>query len=112
MKPRDAKAALARQLAMRLHGEQAAARAEADFDRKFRQHELPVTVEEEHLADARNVVDVLVETKLAKSRNEARRLIEQGGVRVDGQKVGPDYEFNGGALLQVGKRNFVRIRLR
>src|SRR5258708_11190732 len=112
MKPRDAKAALARQLVKRLHGEEAAARAEADFDRKFRQHELPVMVEEEHLADARNVVDVLVETKLAKSRNEARRLIEQSGVRVDGQKVGPDYEVKGVALLQVGERNLVWIRLR
>jgi tyrosyl-tRNA synthetase len=112
MKPRDAKAALARQLVKRLHGEDAAARAEAGFDRKFRQRELPVSVEEEHFADARNVVDVLVEAKLAKSRNEARRLIEQGGVRVDGKKVGHDYEFKGDAVLQVGKRNFVRIRLR
>jgi tyrosyl-tRNA synthetase len=111
-KPRDAKAALARQLVKRLHREEAAVRAEDDFDRKFRQHELPVSVEEEHFPDARNVVDVLVETHIAKSRNEARRLIEGGGVRVDGQKVGPDYEFKSDAVLQVGKRNFVRIRLR
>jgi tyrosyl-tRNA synthetase len=112
MKPRDAKAALARQLVKRLHGEEAAARAEADFDSKFRKRELPVSVEEQHFAEARNVVDVLVEAKLAKSRNEARRLIEQGGVRVDGQKVDSDYEFSTEGVLQVGKRNFVRIRLR
>jgi tyrosyl-tRNA synthetase len=112
MKPRDAKAALARQLVKRLHGEEAAARAEADFDSKFRKRELPVSVEEQHFAEARNVVDVLVEAKLAKSRNEARRLIEQGGVRVDGQKVDSDYVFNTEGVLQVGKRNFVRIRLR
>jgi tyrosyl-tRNA synthetase len=112
MKPRDAKAAVARQLVKRLHGEEAAARAEADFDRKFRQREAPVSVEEELFPEARNVVDVLVEARLAKSRNEARRLIEQGGVRVDGKKVVPDYEFTADAVLQVGKRNFVRIRLR
>jgi tyrosyl-tRNA synthetase len=112
MKPRDAKAAVARQLVKRLHGEEAAARAEADFDRKFRQREAPVSVEEELFPEARNVVDVLVEARLAKSRNEARRLIEQGGVRVDGNKVVPDYEFTADAVLQVGKRNFVRIRLR
>jgi tyrosyl-tRNA synthetase len=112
MKPRDAKAALARQLVKRLHGEEAAARAEADFDSKFRKRELPVSVEEQHFAESRNVVDVLVEAKLAKSRNEARRLIEQGGVRVDGQKVDSDYEFSTEGVLQVGKRNFVRIRLR
>ena len=111
MKPRDAKAALARQLVKRLHGDAAAARAEADFDSKFRRHEVPVDIEREHVAQARQIVDVLVETALAKSRGDARRLIEQGGVRVDGQKVGPDYEFTGDAVLQVGKRNFVRIRL-
>jgi len=111
MKPRDAKAALARQLVKRLHGEEAAVRAEADFDSKFRKRDLPVSVEEQHFAQARNVVDVLVEAKLAKSRNEARRLIDGGGVRVDAQKVSADYEFTRDAVLQVGKRNFVRIRL-
>ena len=111
MKPRDAKAALARQLVKRLQGEEAAERAEADFESKFRRHEVPVDMQEQHVPDARNVVDILVETKLAKSRGDARRLIEQGGVRVDGQKVGPDHEFTGDAVLQVGKRNFVRIRL-
>ena len=111
MKPRDAKAALARQLVKRLQGEEAAERAEADFESKFRRHEVPVDMQEQHVSDARNVVDILVETKLAKSRGDARRLIEQGGVRVDGQKVGPDHEFTGDAVLQVGKRNFVRIRL-
>jgi tyrosyl-tRNA synthetase len=109
MKPRDAKAALARQLVKRLHGEEAAARAEEDFDMKFRRREIPEITEEHYFPQAHNVVDVLVEVRLAKSRGDARRLIDQGGVRVDGQKVGADFQFTRDAVLQVGKRNFVRI---
>jgi len=110
-KPRDAKAALARQLVKRLHGEDAAARAEADFDRRFRQREVPSEIEEREVHIA-NVESALVNLGLARSRNEARRLIDQGGVRVDGAKVGSDYELRDGQVLSVGKRKFVRIRVR
>ena len=110
-KPRDAKAALARQLVKRLHGEDAAARAEADFDRRFRQREVPSEIEEREVHIA-NVESALVNLGLARSRNEARRLIDQGGVRVDGEKVASDYELRDGQVLSVGKRKFVRIRVR
>ena len=59
------------------------------------------------------VIDLLVETKLASSKGEARRLMEQGGVKIDGEKV---FDANKiisitlkGILLQVGKRHFVRV---
>ena len=110
-KPRDAKAALARQLVKRLHGEEAAARAEADFDRRFRQREVPSEIEEREVHIS-NVESALVNLALARSRHEARRLIDQGGVRVDGEKVGSDYELRDGQVLSVGKRKFVRIRVR
>jgi len=110
-KPRDAKAALARQLVNRLHGEEAAARAEADFDRRFRQREVPSEIEEREVHIS-NVESALVNLALARSRHEARRLIDQGGVRVDGEKVGADYELRDGQVLSVGKRKFVRIRVR
>ncbi|MEA2629493.1 MAG: tyrosyl-tRNA synthetase [Chloroflexota bacterium] len=110
-KPRDAKAALARQLVKRLHGEEAAARAEADFDRRFRQREVPSEIEEREVHIA-NVESALVNLGLARSRNEARRLIDQGGVRVDGEKVASDYDLRDGQVLSVGKRKFVRIRVR
>jgi tyrosyl-tRNA synthetase len=110
-KPRDAKAALARQLVKRLHGEDAAARAEADFDRRFRQREVPSEIEEREVHIS-NVESALVNLSLARSRHEARRLIDQGGVRVDGAKVGSDYELRDGQVLSVGKRKFVRIRVR
>jgi tyrosyl-tRNA synthetase len=114
MKPRDAKAALARQLVVRLHGEEAAARAEEDFELRFRRRELPVDVAELHPAppQRRDIVNVLIDAHRAHSRGDARRLIEQGGVRVDGNKVGLDFEFTGDAVLQVGKAVPIRIQVR
>jgi tyrosyl-tRNA synthetase len=114
MKPRDAKAALARQLVKRLHGEGAAARAEADFDLRFRRRELPVEVAERHSPPPgrRDVINVLIDTRRANSRGVARRLIEQGGVRVNGNKVGVDFEFTSDGILQAGKAMPVQILVR
>ena len=112
MKPRDAKAALARQLVKRLHGEEAAARAEADFDRKFRRREMPEEVAERTVSNPGDLVATLVDVGFAKSRSDARRLIDQGGVRVNGEKATPESALHDGDVLQAGKRNFVRIRLR
>ena len=88
MKPRDAKATLARQLVNRLHGEEAARRAEEDFDVKFRKHEIPTEREQWVVKGPTDLISLLVDTGIANSRNEARRLLEQGGVRVNGGKVG------------------------
>jgi tyrosyl-tRNA synthetase len=111
MKPRDGKAALARQLVNRLHGGEAARRAEEDFDLKFRKHEIPEEIEERTVANPHDLVAVLVETGLGSSRGDARRLIEQGGVRINGQKADADAKLKDGDVLQAGKRRFVRIRV-
>ena len=110
MKPRDAKAALARQLVRRLHGEDAASRAEADFDQKFRKRQAPAQIETRRFS-TNEIVSVLVEAGFAASRKEARRLCEQGGVRVDNDKVGPDQSLKTGQIVSVGKRNFVRVEV-
>ncbi len=87
MKPRDAKAALARQLVKRLRGEEAARRGEEDFNVKFRQRQIPD--QREHWDKGpTDLVNLLVESGIANSRNDARRLLEQGGVRVNNEKVG------------------------
>jgi tyrosyl-tRNA synthetase len=113
LKPRDAKAALARRLVERLHGEEAAARAEADFDRKFRQHLAPDEMPEVTPSNAEDLTQTIVEAGLARSRSEANRLIQQGGVSVNGQRIsGLPFRLEDGDVLQVGKRNFVRIRLK
>ena len=112
MKPRDAKATLARQLVKRLHGEEAAARAEADFETKFRKREIPEEVADLLADNPADLVATLVQAGFAKSRGDARRLIEQGGVRMNGQKALPDATLSDGDILQAGKRSFVRIRVR
>jgi tyrosyl-tRNA synthetase len=112
LKPRDAKAALARRLVRRLHGEEPAARAEADFDRKFRQREVPEQILERAVSNPEDLVGTLVEVELATTRGVAKRLVEQGGVRVNGEKALSDTKLKDGDVLQAGKRSFVRIRLR
>ncbi|MGH7762130.1 MAG: tyrosine--tRNA ligase [Candidatus Dormibacteraceae bacterium] len=111
LKPRDAKAALAHQLVRRLHGEDAAARAEADFDRKFRRREAPEQVPERAVSNPGDLVGTLVEVELVATRGAAKRLVEQGGVRVNGEKALSDTRLKDGDVLQAGKRSFVRIRL-
>jgi tyrosyl-tRNA synthetase len=111
MKPRDAKAALARQLVKRLHGEEAARRAEEDFDVKFRKHATPEDVPDHVAANPDDLLGTLVEVGFAKSRGDARRLVEQGGIRINGEKAAEGAALKDGEVLQAGKRNFVRIRL-
>jgi tyrosyl-tRNA synthetase len=86
LKPRDAKAALAFQLVRRLHGDDAARRAEEDFNVKFRKREIPQD-REQFEGTPPDMVTFLVETGIAKSRGDARRLLEQGGVKVNNAKV-------------------------
>ena len=111
MKPRDAKAVLARRLVERLHGAEAAARAEDDFNRMFRNREIPDDIPERTVSDPKDLVSALVETGLAPTRGQAKRLVEQGGVRIHGEKAGTDVTLRDGDVLQAGKRSFVRVRL-
>jgi len=115
--PRDVKAALAARLVERFHGPAAAKEAEAHFDRVFRQHRAPDEGPGRDLPaqEARGVrlVDALVAVGFASSRSDARRLVGQGGVRVDEERA-TDLEAwlpPGEHLLQAGKRRFMRARV-
>jgi tyrosyl-tRNA synthetase len=115
--PRDAKRLLARELVERFHDPDAAARAEAHFDRLFVERGAPEDVEEATFEPADGTVHVpaVLEALFGLSRSEGRRLLAQGGVRVDGEPLGADdqdlpAERLDGALLQVGKRRFRRMR--
>ena len=111
MKPRDAKAALARQLAKRLQGEQAAARAEADFETKFRKRDAPSEIEEHPVETGFPIglVEAMVSGGLARSNGEARRLIDQRGIKVNGTLATADDPLKPGDVVQVGKRRWVRF---
>ena len=113
MKPRDAKAALARQLVKRLHGDEAAARAEEDFNTKFRKREMPEEIPEFEFETGFPIrlIEGMVKSGLAKSNAEAKRLIEQRGVKVDGKVATGDDPLRPGSnvVVQVGKRRWMRF---
>jgi tyrosyl-tRNA synthetase len=110
MKPRDAKAALARQLVKRLHGNDEAVRAEAAFVSQFVRKEIPDEIREEHaIAGPTDVVSLLVDTGIAKSRSDARRLVEQGGVRLNGQKATDKSAPAAGDVISA-RRRFIRLK--
>ena len=109
MKPRDAKAALAHQLVKRLHGEGAARRAEEDFDLKFRKHETPDRIDEFATGFPIRLIEAMVKSGLAKSNREARHLIEQRGVKIDGVVATGDDPLKPASVVQVGKRRWIRF---
>ncbi len=111
--PRDAKGALARTLVGRLHGEAAAARAEADFEAKFRRRDVaPEDLPEHEPSNPADLAGTLVELGWYASRGQAKRVIEQGGASVNGERVGADRALRDGDVLKAGKKNFVRVRVR
>lgn len=113
-----AKRTIAGRVVRLYHGQDAASAAEAAFDRQFKENEAPEDVPEAAIpADAVDgdvvyLPRVLAQLGLASSRGEARRLLGQGGVRVNGEQVSAEEVSLAqlkGALLQVGKRRFVRL---
>ena len=112
--PMESKKALARELVERFHGASEARQAEEDFVQQFKQKEIPDDIEVISLAASGPlwICKLLTDTGLTKSNGEARRLIQQGGVKIDGEKVdNPDLEIDGrqALVLQAGKRRFARI---
>lgn len=112
--PRGAKMELARTLVAMYHNASAAKKAEGEFVRIVSKKETPKNVSsfKFHVSSI-NLIDLLVETKMASSKSEARRLIQQGGIKIDGEKqndsdkiIKLDKEF----LLQVGKRKFLTVK--
>ncbi len=112
--PRDAKSSLAYEMVVRFHGEAAAERARASFEARFRHGALPENVPQFEVHGAPlGVAALLKQCGLVASTSEAVRNIEQGGVRVDGERVS-DRNLSlvaGTFVLQVGKRRFARVTL-
>ena len=110
--PRDVKMQLAREIVSIFHGDEEAERAEQHFRTVFQEKELPPDMPSYTLEESANIVDLLAASGLTKSKGEARRLIQQGGVRLDGEKVDSIEQLvtmEKEAVLQVGKRKFLRL---
>ena len=115
--PRDIKVTFAQEIVARFHNPAAAQKALADFEARFKQGEIPEDLVEIPLATGAEPIllyQVLKQAGLTASTSEAMRMIEQGGVRVDGQKVSDKalkLPPGGPYVLQVGKRKFAKVTL-
>ncbi len=117
--PRDVKVALAQEIVARFHGQSAAETALADFEARFRQGAIPDEMPECTLqsggGEGLPVLQVLKQAGLTASTSEAMRMIAQGGVKVDGEKIadkGLLLPVGATAVLQVGKRKFARVSIK
>lgn len=119
--PKDVKSRLASMLVETYHSRDAAIKAAENFRKVFKEREIPEDVKEfalskEMLKDGKLwVVKLLVLTKLASTNSDGRRLIEQGGVKIDGARIEDanlEVKIKNGMVLQSGKRNFVKLVLK
>ncbi len=115
--PRDVKVDLAKEIVGRFHGPTAADEALADFEARFTRDEIPPDIPEVSLAaqgDGLAIAQVLKQAGLCASVSDAQRLIEQGGVKVNREKVSDrSLKLDRGeqAVVQVGKRKYARVTI-
>ncbi len=112
--PRNVKVALAMELVERFHSKDAAQKALRDFETKFSKNAIPEDIAEIELA-AMPLANLLKEAGLVSSTSEAHRMIKQGAVKKDGQKLTPQKEVlkpENSGVYQVGKRKFARIKIK
>jgi tyrosyl-tRNA synthetase len=115
--PRDVKKILAKEIISFFYDKKKAEEAEKEFEQVFEEKKLPSEIEEIEVNEEKmNVQDLLFKLKLASSKGEAKRLIEQGGVRlIKGERIEEvndwqlDLQIEKGMVVQVGKRNFKKI---
>lgn len=110
--PRDVKRRLAREIVAQFHSPQDAQAAEEQFVRQFVRREVPEDIPTYSLAEPTTIVEAMVATGLTASKGEARRLIDGGGVRIDGERVvhyDTMVEPERAPIIQVGRRKFVRV---
>ena len=114
--PRDLKIDLAKTIIKDFHSEEDADQAEANFINQFSKGNLPDEIDEMHIASGEyKIADLLVETNMVESKGEAKRLIKQGGVKINEEKVehaGIEIEIDASkeVLLQVGKLRFLNVK--
>jgi len=112
MHPKDAKTKLASEIVERYHDKNKAIKAKEEFNEIFSEKNIPIGMEEYQMQEiGMRLSDLLVKSGMVSSKNKARRLIEQGGIKIDSQKLLEDSIVNckKGFTLQIGKRRFKRI---
>jgi len=108
--PKEAKLRLAENVCAQYHSRETASRAREEFERVFSARELPEDMPVAALTGPRGVVDIIIDSGLCKSKNEARRLIRQGAVDFNGERVLEENKvIDQSGILKVGSRRFLKI---
>jgi len=113
-KPRQAKEELAKEVVAFYYGEGKARKAVEEFKRVFKEKKLPQKIPEIEIKEKKiNILDLLIKAKLLPSKSEAKRMILQGGVKINRKRISDwktQIEIKKGTVIQVGKRKFVKIK--
>ena len=115
LNPRDIKVRFAKEIVARFHSPRAAQEAEVEFEGRFRRGELPADITEVKVAAGGTFAQILKLAGLVESTSEANRLIEQGGVKIDGERLSDrsaKAEAGRSYIMQVGKRKFARVTVK
>ena len=110
--PRNIKMQLAHTITEEYHGKEGADKAQEEFINVVSNKGIPEDIEEIRVEDGKNILDLLTELKFAASRGEAKRLIQGGGVKIDGEKIadmGYTFAIKDSVILQAGKRKFAKL---
>lgn len=108
--PKEAKMRLAELIIAQYHSKAQALKAREEFERVFSKKEVPQDLQEYKLIAGENIVELMVKNALCSTKNEARRLIAQGGVYLDGNRIDKDdTQINTTGILKVGKRRFLKL---
>lgn len=110
--PRNIKMKLAHQITEEYHGKEGADKAQEEFINVVSNKGIPEDIQEVKVEQGKNILDLITELKFAASRGEAKRLIQGGGVKIDGEKItdmGYTISFEESVVLQAGKRKFAKL---
>lgn len=110
--PRNIKMKLAHQITEEYHGKEGADKAQEEFINVVSNKGIPEDIQEVKVEQGKNILDLITELKFTASRGEAKRLIQGGGVKIDGEKItdmGYTISFEKSVVLQAGKRKFAKL---
>ncbi len=110
--PRNIKMKLAHQITEEYHGKEGADKAQEEFINVVSNKGIPEDIQEIKVEQGKNILDLITELKFTASRGEAKRLIQGGGVKIDGEKItdmGYTISFEESVVLQAGKRKFAKL---
>lgn len=109
--PKDFKIKLGYELVRMYHGDERAREAQEEFERVFQKKELPGDIKEYKIGEQKEILELIKNSGLVDSRSEAKRLIDQGAIELNGQTVGDwKKELKPGDVLKIGARRFLKIK--